>query len=304
MAALSIISTDFAAIVAVRATTYNLKTSLLFDDQHDDSLISPIDQFFENTLRLNKLWATKGPEFALEPELGILLLLGYVSAVESYMRALIRRIIDLDPYAQLCCENQMLSFAAAMHHKSAMLPEALLEESVFSGKKGILSAITKFVDVDLNQNKEIIALLDQYDAVCELRHCCVHRFGKLGTKNAVSLGLQGHKRFLEKPLKLGVADIGAIADLLLTVVRVMNNELFKRILTRTVTGTQKGTVKLGSDWTWNKARDRIQYRRYYTIFASTKDAQQSPSADDLYERFRTVYRDAGKKAGATAPRGR
>lgn len=294
MATVKMISTDFAAIVAVRATTFNLKTSLLFDGQHDDSTISPFDQFFENTLRLNKLWVTKGPEFVLEPELGILLLLGYVSAVESYMRALIRRIVDVDPYAQLNCENQMLSFAAALHHKTSMLPEALLEESVFSGKKGILTALTKFLDVDMNQNKDVISLLDQYDAVCELRHCCVHRFGKLGTKNAVFLGLQGHKEFLEKPLKLGVADIGTIADLLLTVVRIINNELFKRVLIRTVTGIQKGAVKIGPDWTWNKSNDRARYRRYYDIFATVKDAQPSPSAGDLYERFRAVYRQAGK----------
>lgn len=293
MATTTSISTDFAAIVAVRATTFNLQTPLLFDAQHDDSTVSPFDQFFENTLRLNKLWATKPEGFALEPEVGILLLLGYVSAVESYMRALIRRIVAIDPYAQSNCENLMLSFAAALHHKTPMLPEALLEESVFSGKKGILSGLSKFVGVDLNQNKDIEKLLDQYDSVCELRHCCVHRFGKLGTKNAVSLGLQGHKQFLEKPLKLGVADIGMIADLLLTVVRVINNELFKRVLTRTVLGASKGpgreTIKLGSDWSWNKSHDRSRYRRYYAIFATVKDAPPSPAADDLYERFRAVY---------------
>lgn len=299
MATLPAISTDFAAIVAVRASTFNLQTALLFDGQHDDSLVSPIDQFFENTLRLNKLWATRGPDFVLESELGILLLLGYVSAVESYMRALIRRIIHIDAHTQMHCENQMLSFAAALHHKNAMLPEALLEESVFSGKKGILSALIKFVDVDLNRDKEVIALLDQYDNVCELRHCCVHRFGKLGTKNAVSLGLQGHKQFLEKPLKLGVADIAMIADLLLTLARVINNELFKRVLTRTATPSRTGQVRVGPNWTWMKGRDKLQYRRYYMIFASEKDAQSSPSADELYERFRAAFKNIGKSEKVT-----
>ncbi|BFI96045.1 MAG: hypothetical protein RSP_15550 [Rhodanobacter sp.] len=272
---------------------------MLFDEQHDDSSISPIDQFFENTLRLNKLWATQGPGFILEPELGILLLLGYVSAVESYMRALIRRIVHVDAHAQTCCENQMLSFAAALHHKDAMLPEALLEESVFSGKKGILTAINKFVGLDLNQDREVTDLLDQYNNVCELRHCCVHRFGKLGTKNAVSLGLQGHKQFLEKPLKLGVADITKIADLLLTLVRVINNVMFKRVLTRTATSSTRGQVSVGPNWTWKKGRDKPKYLRYYMIFASEKDAQPSPNADEMYERFRAVFGSATGNGATT-----
>jgi hypothetical protein len=295
MATTPTISTDFGAIVAVRATTFNLQTSLLFDADHDDSAVSPFDQFFENTLRLNKLWATKSDGFVLEPEIGVLLLLGYVSAVESYMRALIRRIVAIDPYAQLNCENFMVSFAAALHHKTPMLPEALLEETVFSGKKGIMTGLSKFVGVDFNQNKDIEKLLDQYDSVCELRHCCVHRFGKLGTKNAVSLGLQGHKQFLEKPLKLGVADIAMIADLLLTVVRVINNELFRRVLTRTAIGASKSSAreafKLGPDWSWKKTHDRTRYRRYYAIFATVKDAPPSPSANDLYDRFRAVHQN-------------
>jgi hypothetical protein len=295
MAADITVSTDFAAIVSVRATAFDLNTKTLFNADHDDSAVSPIDQFFENTLSLTRLWAVQSPGFEYRPEVGILLLLGYVSAVESYMRALIRRVVAVDSYSQAHCEKQQLSFAAAMHHKSAMLPEALLEETVFSGKKEIIAAVTKFLAIKLEQ-KGTLELLTQYDAVCELRHCCVHRFGKLGTKNAISLGLQEHKEFLEKPIRLSIENISAIADMLLTVVRSLNNDIFKAILDRTATTRLGGRDSLGLGWTWQKHRDRRMYQTYYSIFASLKDAQPSPAADELYERFRMVFRKVKVKA--------
>ncbi|WP_115562354.1 hypothetical protein [Xanthomonas arboricola] len=256
---------------------------------HDDSGVSPFDQFYENTLRLNKLWAAQGADFVMPPELGILLLLGYVSAVESFMRALLRRVVSIDKYSQVNCEKQQLSFGAAMHHNQKMLPEALLEETVFSGKDNIVKAVKKFIDVAVD-SKDVLALLDQYDSVCELRHCCVHRFGKLGTKNAISLGLQGHRQVIEKPLNLSAGDIASIADLLITLVRSLNNFVFGSVLSRTATGVLKGGSTRGLGWTWVKSRDRALYRRYYTIFASIQPGAESMAADEMYDRFRDVFK--------------
>ncbi|MEI2453144.1 hypothetical protein [Lysobacter firmicutimachus] len=271
-----------------------MNTAALFDLKHDDSATSPIDQFIENTLRLNKMWVGNTATTSLEQELGILLILGYVSAVESFMRALIRRVLTVDPYSQSQCETYTLSYAAANHHRSEMLPEALLEEQMFSGKKGIRDGLRKFLDLELKENV-IVELLEQYGQVCELRHCCVHRFGKLGTKNAVELGLDRHKNFLEKPIRLTTSDMESIADLLFVLVKSINNEVFRFLLDRSVKRPMKGETSLGLGWTWNKARDRKRYRAYYSIFASERDASPSPSADELYERFRTSFRQVGRR---------
>lgn len=288
------ISEDFAAILAVRDSKTTLDTLGLFDAKHDDSDISPIDQFIENSLRLNMLWATGDPKQEIKPEIGILLLLGYISAVESYMRALIRRIISCDPFSQQRCESLQLSFGAALHHKPNVLPEALLEETVFAGKKNLIEAVNKFVDYQIN-DKAIKELLNQYEIVCQLRHCCVHRFGKLGAKNAIALGLQSHKEFLEKPILLTKQSISSIADLLFTLVKSINIEVFRYVMNRSATSALNGQDKLGIGWTWNKGKDKKVFGRYYSAFASQKDAQKSPVADDLYERFRNVYRNVGNK---------
>lgn len=289
----TIISDDWATIVAVRVLKERLDTCLLFNSTHDDSKTSPIDQFIENALGLNKLWATH-PTDTLAPEVGILLLLGYVSAVESYMRALVRRLIYCDPFSQECCEKLQLSYGAALHHKADVLPEALLEETVFSGKAEITKALDKFVGFKLN-NKSILELLDQYEIVCQLRHCCVHRFGKLGAKNAIALGLQSHKEFLEKPVLLTKSSISSIADLLFVLVKSINNDVFRYVVERSATKKLKDSNDLGIGWTWHKTKDQRFYKNYYSVFASHRDAQVSPSSDELYERFRKIYRNVAKK---------
>ncbi|VVM63595.1 hypothetical protein [Pseudomonas fluorescens] len=286
---------DFANLVAVRPLIGTIQTGTLFDITHDDSDTSPIDQFIENTLRLNRMWVARQADEAIETELGILLILGYVSAVESFMRALLRRVVFIDPYCQKACEKAVLSYGAAKHQKQEMLPEALLEESVFSGKKGIVEGLKKFLTFEL-KDKALMELLNNYNSVCEIRHCCVHRFGKLGTKNAIELGLSDHKQFIEKPLKLKVSDAGSIADLLTTLVKSLNNEIFRFVLERTVTGNEitAGDGK-GIGWTWNKAKDRKIYGRYYIIFASRLDATPTVTAGELYDRFRNIYSKVKRK---------
>ncbi|HEY8036941.1 MAG TPA: hypothetical protein VIF37_15270 [Methylobacter sp.] len=287
------ISEDWATIVAVREPKERFDTCSLFNSSHDDSCISPIDQFIENALGLNKLWATH-PTEELAPEIGILFLLGYVSAVESYMRALVRRLIYCDQFSQECCEKLQLSYGAALHHKADVLPEALLEETVFSGKAEIIKALEKFVGFKLI-NKSIVDLLEQYEMVCQLRHCCVHRFGKLGAKNAIALGLQSHKEFLEKPVLLTKSSISSIADLLFVLVKSINNDVFRHVMQRSATGKLKGSGQIGIGWTWNKAKDKRLYQSYYLVFASQADAQISPSSSDLYERFRKIHKQAGSR---------
>jgi len=289
------ISEDFAAILAVRDSKIQLDTLQLFDVTHDDSDISPIDQFIENSLRLNKLWAVGDSSQEIEPEIGILLLLGYISAVESYMRALIRRLIACDQFSQQNCESFQVSFGAALHHKPNVLPEALLEETVFSGKDEIAKALNKFVGFQINSHKALTALLAQYEIVCQLRHCCVHRFGKLGAKNAITFGLESHKEFLEKPVLLKKQSISSIADLLITLVKSINIEVFRHVMIRSAAGTLEGQDKPGIGWSWKKNKDKKIFCRYYSVFASQKDALKSPTADDLYERFRRVYQNVGKK---------
>jgi hypothetical protein len=223
-----------------------------------------------------------GLEDELKPDLGILLLLGYVSAVEGYMRGLLRELINVDPLSKQMCEKLQLTYAAAMHHEEEALADALLEETVFASSAAIPAALEKFLGIR-KLSLGTRGLIEQYGQICQLRHCCVHRFGKLGTKNAVELGMQAHSAFLEKSVIVTKTRIAEIADLMFALIKSVNNEVFGLILGRTV------VADAAPSWTWNKAKDRARFQLYYRVFASSSDPIPSPSASDVYSRFRRAH---------------
>ena len=289
------VTENYASIVAVRNPKQPLNTASFFDPNIRELDESPIDHFLTNCLRLNEHWVKLGPLEEIPVELGNLLLLGYVSAVESYMRSLLRRLITIDQYSQKTCETFQVTYAAVLHHKSDQLADALLEETLFSAGNSISGGLSKFIGFsDLSANTK--KLLEEYDQICQLRHCCVHRFGKLGVKNAVSLGLSTHSQYLERQILIRKKELADIADLLFALVKSLNNEVFGFILKRTATKKLGNGPEIGIGWTWNKAKDKKRFLNYYKIFASTKDATPSASASDIYAMFRSTHHKIGKKA--------
>lgn len=283
----TIATEDFSAIVTVRLPNDNFDTSSFFSKAKASSNNSPIDEFLTNAVSLNLLWATKEGE--IDSQLANLLLLGYVSAVESYMRSLIRSLINIDPFVQKKCESLQVSYTAAVHHKRNLLPEALLEETVFSSKEKITQSLTKFVEMG-KLTKSLGSLLERYESICQMRHCCVHRFGKLGVKNAIALGLEGHKSLLEKPVILSRDDLGQIAESLFSLVKSINNEVFAHVLQRLI-----GDNTNGFSWSWDYSKDRKMFIKYYNIFRTEVDAIKSPSAKNLYLRFKNTKAPKAKR---------
>lgn len=285
---------NYASIVTVRPLKITIDTAKLFDENYVETDESPVDQFLENSLLLNKYWTKLSVEEEISPEISRLLLIGYVSAVEGYLRSLIRKLIHCDIFTNDLCSPHQISYAAATHHSKEALPDALLEETSFSTQKVIAPALKKFVGLD-NPSAGTRVLLEQFDQVLQLRHCCTHRFGKLGVKNASALGMHTHSKLLEKPVSLDKVSIASIADLTFTLVKSLNNDVFGFVMNRTATGKAPLRDAPGIGWVWHKSRDRSMFNKYYDIFCSKKDATPSPAADVLYELFRQAHRNIGRK---------
>lgn len=282
--------TSYASIVTVRAPRQRIDTTNWFDSTYRDSGMSPVDQFLEDTLQLNRHWTRLDVNEELPPDLGRLLLIGYASAVEGYMRALIRKLIHVDPFSREICSKQQVSYAAAIHHTPELLPDALLEESSFSSEDVIPKSLNKYVGFQ-NFSGATKTLLEDFETLMQLRHCCTHRFGKLGVKNATALGLHSHSTLLEKPVKLDKAAMATIADLAFSLVKSINNDVFGFVMKRSATAKLHARNEIGIGWTWNIARDRNRFRGYYNIFCSLRDATPSPSADHVYQLFRQEHRN-------------
>lgn len=260
-----------------------LETQGLFDTDFKESNISPIDTFFEKTTELNKLIADPDD---FPGQLAGLILLGYVSAVESYFREIIRKLILIDTASKRKCEKHSLTYGAAIIYDSEMLPEAMLENYSFAGSKNIEESLKNFLGITKGDySSGVIETMHQFSKVCQLRHCCVHRFGRLGSNNAIALGLEDHKEYLEKPLKIDFNTLQAIFLVCNNTVKEINNFLFEKILDRNVS---EGLYS----WEWDLRKDKNEFVKYYNLFVSEKNPpRQIPSLKKAYEEFRKTFGD-------------
>lgn len=274
---------DFPAITKTNSLKTSFNTSVIFDASSKLRAISPIDEFILNNNRINLLWLGTN---ALTPELASLVLLGYVSAVESYMRALFRGIIHVDLSSRRHLSASTISFEAAMNHERINMPDALLENTTFVGEESVKKAVSKF----LNLEKGFHGMdkhFKEFEKICQLRHCCTHRFGKLGARNASVLGMATHNKFLEKRLNMNGEALNEAAEILRSFVKSFNNDIFGRIMQRTVVEQLNESIPATEKvkWSWSFEIDKPRFMEYYKLFASRHDSIRSKSCKLTYEGF-------------------
>lgn len=166
---MSTVSNDFSAITSLGSLESDwLKTDTLFDPSNVVQSFSAIDNFIINCTEINKLWLSQS---TVSPEFGRILILGYVSAVESFFRSLFSSIINSNLFAKSNAHSFPITFGAALYHKKEYLPEALLEGYSFAGQSDIKKAFNKFLSVDC---KDITKELTVFEKICQIRHCCMY----------------------------------------------------------------------------------------------------------------------------------
>lgn len=222
-----------------------------------------------------------------------LFLLGFISNVESYFRAIIRETINVDLSSYNTCLSETLTFAAAVHHGRELLPEALLETTTFISKKNITDAVKNYLGISLHPNDantlEVKNCLEGFESLCQLRHCIVHRAGLLGSQNAVKLGIEFHKNYFEHPITLDRTFLQSAGAVCLNAVRTSNNLLFNRLIERVV---MENTQQIS----WRFPSDRVWFNRYFELYRSELLDQEIISAGNqplssfqAYDLFRTEY---------------
>ena len=249
-----------------------LDTKALFNAAHLESTDSPINEFLDRIEDLNKRMP---PPAAADSYSGQLILLGTVAAVESYIRTLFRRLIILDPTAQEKVLETQISYGAALHLKPDLLPEALLESMSFVSEKTMTEALRKVLGVEGQLPADLLQTLKGYVKVCQIRHCAVHRFGKLGANNAISLGMDAHSALLEKPLNIDYLGMQRIIAVTIAFVKTLNNYLFNEMISRVHVNT----------WTGKYNSDKKKFARYYDLFRDSKSVVPTLPAKQLHATF-------------------
>ncbi len=262
-------------------TGYNLKDTI--DLSYSEAHASPIDRFINNGIEINKLFTNADPPRIL----GNLIILGYVSAVESYFRDLIRRIILIDEPSRKTCEKKQISFGSVRLNEMHMLPEALFDDKSLAGKKDVLNSLNNFLGLNLQENSlppTLSDTLNQFDEICELRHCIVHRFGKFGSKNAITLGLSEYTNHIEKPISCSFSTLQKIITICHNTVRILNNHLFNIILERLISYEKSRSEPI---WLWDYLEDKDLFDKYFDIFLSEEEPPTANfSAQDAYLKYK------------------
>lgn len=249
-----------------------LNTQQMFDTDYREPVGSPVDEFLLRLQAINKLAPQPGN---FDTYQGQLILLGVVAAVESYFRTLFRHLINFDPDCQAKVQRENVSYSAAVHLPKELLPEAILERVSFISRTNIIDALKDLLAVKGALPPELEVAIADYVRVCHLRHCAVHRFGKLGVSNAISLGIADHKSLLEKPLKFDYAALQNTIAISTGLVKTINNFLFNEMLSRIPENI----------WTGQYAKDKKLFTDYYKLFSDKVSSNRSAQPKMLYMQF-------------------
>lgn len=280
----AVTSGDYAAIINVTAITSPIDTASLFNVGMPAEKRSAIEQFLANSNVLNKLFMDSTNQ---SQELASIVFLGYMSAIESYIRALIRSVIHVDKLSLKAAESRVITFGAALHHTKELMPEALMDEFSFICMDNIKETFRSLLALDLSMDERTAR---EFDNICQLRHCCVHRFGRLGAKNAMKLGLDNHSSLFERKLNLNSDQLLDIASRLRTIAKSINNSVYRAVMDRTYPvpknnkeGKEQKKQELRPLWTGLYEDDKVLFGKYYTVFASR--SEKSPKVKEMYDRF-------------------
>jgi len=258
-----------------------LCTHQLFDRAHLEPNSSAINQFLERLHSINRL----SPDpFDFDPLQGQLVLLGVIAAVESYLRTLLRKIITTDEISQNASYRREITFGAAVHLHKDMMPEAILERVSFISKDSITGSIKDCLGIKGHTPTNVETAIDEYVKICQLRHCAVHRFGRLGASNALALGIQDHRELLEKPLLLDYLSLQTAIAICTNLVKTLNNYIFNEVISRLPDHVWQGTF----------TKDKKIFKSYYDIFADSISSHGSTIEiralyNDLLEQRRNYF---------------
>ncbi|EIA1304715.1 hypothetical protein K6652_004092 [Vibrio vulnificus] len=284
---------EFKFTLSGTRSTTTIRSQSLFDLSYREPAKAPIDIYESNMLSYKKLLGcfvldpTTGSYISLASQsneewakLSNLLILGFISSVESYVRCLLRRLLLIDDESKGKSYSKSVTYGAAIHHNKQLLPEALMEDCSFHSAYNIKETVKSFTGVslaNLTKNPELATAFTDFDFIGQLRHCVVHRSGLFGSNNALSLGFDQYHEYLEKPIKLELSVVQEAAKACDNLVKELNDTLFSEFLNRTINIY---------DWKGDFRSDAKYFNKYFNVFSPSSS---SSLRLECYHKFRDIH---------------
>lgn len=240
-----------------------------------ESSESPIDVYWG---RVGEMLSYGTVEKLTENDfIGRLLVLGIVSAAESYFRSVLSIAMEICPIARAGAHEKTINLGGILWHGKNGFSRSAFDNSSFASSKELQKAARDFVGFDLAP-AEFQAVLEDFDKICHLRHGIVHGDGVLPGKNAVQLDIP---RF-GNPVRITVrySHLQEVAACVGALVSLFNRRLFDLLCKR-----------WAIDWRrrvdWNPSDQNILFYRIWMAFvcrtelARRKDRRKLRRSDCL-----------------------
>jgi len=239
------------------------------------STINPITDYFVTTGNLiKKIVDTK---YSNDAEILGLLVLGVVSCAEFYFKSVLSQLTRVCPICESHTEALNIPIGSIAFYAQSGFPyvmSAFEHESLADSKK-ISNEVKRFANLTCSDNSSVKKALDDFELLCELRHCFVHARGFAGLK---AVRAMGGTRTLQKVLVKQQQALDFI-KLSHNAVRAINRFLSEETLNRWI---DKDVVV--GEW----ATDKELFGRYLNLFGKSGEDAYSGSAPKAYAQVRPV----------------
>jgi len=224
---------------------------------------SPVDQYLNSQREILLL----GSKEMLEAHnvLGRLLIVGLVSAVEAYVRAILSACLELCPVCRKHASKQNIPLGGVLWHGVSGFSRSAFEHNSFASRDELTSAFKKYLNLDL-PDKRFGTVLSEFEQICQLRHGIVHGDGLLPGRNAVLLDIEK----FEDPMRIVARfqELQDVAAVLNMTVLSLNRFLFPILCQR-----------WAEDWRnrvdWKKSMSGRLFTQVWDLFHSTNWATTS-----------------------------
>lgn len=220
----------------------------------DGKSANPISDYFEVTEKLKKKLI--GSEHKDDAEILGLLTLGVISAAEFYVRNIVASVPHLCPIAQRHCELIVVPSGSFSYYAGSSYPHLVscFDHESFADAAKIRAHSVKFTGLKIGDGSSVGIALEEFNKLCELRHCLVHARGYVGLKASSGLKLDSRR-----PAKVLLTQASALDVLKVchNLVRALNSFLANGLAERWV---ERGV--LSGEW----EKDDILFKALVQLF--------------------------------------
>jgi hypothetical protein len=236
---------------------------------HEIDMPSPIDFFMQNSREL----INYGTSVRLGEinRLGGLLLLGLISTAEGYFRSILSAALDICPVCRSTAAEKQINLGGILWHGKDEFRRSAFEHMSFTSGKELMAASKGYLGFDM-KGSVFNSILQDFDAICHLRHGLIHNAGILPGRNAIQIDIQSYLRPVE--IRIDFAFLQNAAATIESLVLTFNRALFSEMC-----GRWAGAWRHRSNW--KPSEEQEKFLQIWNIFSCKIELENRTDKENI-----------------------